>query len=368
MIGSVRNKINSHEDLLDMYEEADKKPSKKLHLVFINTEVSSRLDTNLALPQKHWTGVGMWQGKNLNGWAGGSVIKNYGGPRPNKPPGASIAGSKFATDSREPPGANIFGRKPDNATRNGATASSAQQPSAVDELTTVKSAIVPFHRTVEPLKSVLLHSSASHQNSVKFKANNEERIYETDRPATDWVVRASKLQDETSLGRAMVPIVIEPPEEAFVNAVQHKTYQELIEVLEAGCACDREVAFSKLNEQYDKVKEALKSVQQGLARNASDSLLNSRMRDLAAKKTILNIYVNACLEVENCSALNSRVSFEIFVRSLLIEKSARVLVRTRSDMTTGDVKIRVDHKNRAHEVEEIHQVSPNTQTFRIWIS
>jgi hypothetical protein len=329
MIGSIRNKINSHEELLDMHEEADKKPTKSLRLVFINTEILPRSDTTPALPDKDWTSTGAWQGKLNCGWPGGADAKVNG------------MRSKFASPPRF-----VHAASRDRGSF------SDQHLVAENGFAANKSRTVLLqHQAARPSSS--LRTLPRRKKSVKFNLKNQERIFDAEEVTTAWVVEPLQRHGEKNLGRIVdVPSASESPEKAIADVVQHRTYTDLINVLEAGCACNCDIAVVKLRDYSYQVEEALRSVEHGLMNNPSDSLLQSSKDDLVAKKDILRMYIHFCIHIENTISLQYRASFEVRIRRLSIRKSSNVRVRGRSDVTTGDVNIRIHNANEVLGVED----------------
>jgi hypothetical protein len=306
MIGSVRNKINNHEDLMDMHDVADRKPTKNLRLVFINTDVLR----SAAIPvwaDKDWTSTGLWQGKPNHGWPGGADTRVHQLQSIASP----SRSEKLGSVSNQVLGANNF--------------------------TTTTSRTVPLQHSAAR-SSWALRASAGPKKSVTF---NIARIH------------------------ANVPSPSESPEQALLESVQHKTHKDLISALEAGCACSPDVAFFKLREHYDHVKQCLRDVEHGLKNSPSDSLLQSAKHDLLAKKRLLSIYTHFCIHIEDAISLQHRAGFEVKIRELSIQKHSNVRVRGRTQLMSGDVKIRIHHEN-GDDAEEmlVSSTSAPRQRFR----
>ena len=92
-------------------------------------------------------------------------------------------------------------------------------------------------------------------------------------------------------------------------AIENKTCQELINLLESGISHDAKVVEMGLQECYNKVKEMI-----SLMNKDPESEAESKaMSDLNAKRKVLNIYINSTLLVEKALNLEHWGSFELRV-------------------------------------------------------
>ena len=380
--GADYHSINDHNGLRDRYEEADKKPTKKLKLVFINTEVaSSHQRINLALPQSEWTSIGHWQGKIRHGWAGGAPCRGSGPISRLKPPphGTGTTRSQPAnlpvgsqlpnslTISRgvhvNPNSASIAGfKRPHSATASDSTSSRREE-----EITTVTSSAEPRHREIlcSSLKSSLTRSKFSQNpyNSeqrktqrkfLQFKPDvTEERFFYGYEKPMRWVTKTSAIleKDRPRETVDLPRISVDNPVEAFQKAVKDGTCKDLIEVLEAGCACDRDVAFRRLQEQYDIVKNDLHSVKSRFSENLIDRKLKARENDLVNKKAILSIYIQSFFAIEDAVSLHSRAGLEIRLKNLSIGQYQKSRSK-RTEIVSGKLKLFTNHHDKDEEEEE----------------
>jgi hypothetical protein len=201
------------------YDDARRSRSK-LHIVFINSEVTSSAPNSF---DKDWNFSGSWQGRFNTGWPGGANVK---GLAPAKPK-ASVPEAASALPPVNPSDGNVRG---DITTGD---------PPVDDKWTSVTSYATPAHRTMKRPQGSLKKKtgeeaggeSKESRKTVKFLPRNEEKFYEPKSKATEHVVRASQLPDDEKY-LVEGSFASRSPEEAFIDAVQNRICRDLIQVLE----------------------------------------------------------------------------------------------------------------------------------------
>jgi hypothetical protein len=350
MVRSRRFRINRHLDLKKHYEEARRTASSKLNIVFINSDVASSTNQDPIAFDDNWTSYGKWQGNFNSGWPGGARVRKASetwrkpltlteipaslgspGPRHSSVECEVDVDNTWTSVNIDTPPSHRTTRRPSQSESPGPTRhSSVGSDGDGDNIwTSVTSNSFPSHRTRRPSQSSMKppETAGIIRRSVQFSEKFEAQLFVCESSPSEKIVMAS-----------WGGIVSNSPEEALIDAVQNKSCKELIRVLQSGACSDQKVSEFSLEEQYRKVKEDLSGVERKLAKGTSDDLL-VRKKDLIAKKTVLNIYLNVCYLIEKAMSLQHWTTFEIRVRSIELRKNSSIFVQERTKKLCAKVKV-----------------------------
>jgi hypothetical protein len=318
-VGSGVHRIYDHSDLKRLFDDA-RRTKSDLCVVFINSDVSSVAQA-LRTFDKDWSHSGNWQGKFNSGWPGGAGIRSL------------LEKKAIATVSTRTTG-GYKTPKPSDGTSGEAIGG---EDDILDEWKFTASRTVPLHRTMQPPKSALkVRNQQQSPMSVRFAKVFESQDYVPQSMASERMVKASQLssmekeQAEPSLS----------PRELLMNALENKGCKELVEALENGAASDPKVAESRLQEQYDFVRNMIGEVEKGLRKDPSNILLLEREKDLQAKKSVLKLYIGSSYWIAKAMSLQHWTAFEIQVRYIELRKTSSVHIEGRTNKLCGKVRIK----------------------------
>jgi hypothetical protein len=247
-IGVLEYPITSHDDLRVQYFRA-RSSGLKLHVIFINSEVTTRpFDANA---DKDWSENGRWNNRIERGWAGGAKTKK------------GIAAQQKSVQANRN-AAHLSNDVPTVEFNNGETSSSvdtagAQTIDDTSEVTWVSTTtkISPQHRTLaRSLEGIRKEASGPRGNprSVKFTTSETTKHFVFGTPAAEWVVPSHTIPRITPAHKHREREL--SPEDAVKDAVQKHQYQKLIQVLEDGASTNYDV-LKNIKEQHDFVKVSI---------------------------------------------------------------------------------------------------------------
>ncbi len=233
---------------------------------------------DLTAVDKGWSHNGHWEGGGLGGWAGGA--DDAWANDPEKRDLRPLSGS--ATPQTTSPTHN-------DSTDVGVNSLSSK--TTRDNILAVGDEITIDTHLEFPSESPVLRR----RRSVTFGPS-----------------RAKIIEPRGSQDKQPDPINEIPTPSSFLrllDAVQNKTCQELINVLESGASQDAEVVEKGLQECYNEVKKKIIATK----RDTETESTSKAFDDLNAKRKVLNFYVNSTLLLEKALNLEHWGSFELRV-------------------------------------------------------
>ena len=349
MVGTTRARINNHSDLKGYYNEA-RRSKKKLHIVFINSEVTFSLQN--ILDDRDWNLSGNWQGKCNDGWPGGASVRGTATSKPkiSMPTPAPVVLKPKGPKPTPAPVDIVLAE--DKSNLNVRSLSPPTIPvrresknDSGDGWMSITSYATPGHRIMKPSSGILRDGKKSkgksdkHNRSVRFSASNEEQYFEADSEPREHVARSSEsvsADDDT----ASSVFFAKSPEEAFMNAVQHRTCKELIEVLENGASSDAK-AISRFRGQYEKIRDGISLLKKKMRNDSSNLELKQTLTDHMNKRVVMSTYINALFAIEKANTLKNWNSFEFRVQHIELRKASNVYVSGRSNILYGRARVLV---------------------------
>lgn len=289
-------------------------------MVFKNLDSITEVENSV---DKDWTFDGKWQGEKLDGWAGGSELstdkkhseKGFAAFHPPLQKQMSAGNDLYAAgllSRASSPTPKLHGETYHDQGNSVASLSSPKNNKSIHSGPAVGDEIVMETKQETPGKEPL-----ARKRSITFG------------PTTAVIIPALQSGTSTKPTESGAPAVAvfdlteSDDEEApapqlnthlskLQDAVRKKTCKELIEVLEGGASRDAAVIDHGLRECYEEVKRRISSNNNetaGSNRTANDP-------DLAAKKTVLNIYFNSLLNLERVFSLQNLAWFELRVLNM----------------------------------------------------
>lgn len=344
IIGTKSHKINTHSDLKRHYDDA-RRNIFSLDLVFINSEVTA--STSPTQYKKDWNFSGNWVGKQLQGWPGGASAKSPESTQKPRPTAAPPPASGMPTSTENSRGNTTGPASGVPTTTENARGNTTGDSQVDDRWTLVEHHNVPAHRTTKPPQSNLKNKlgvintggAKEKGKSVNFSKTNEEKFFDKEHKANEYVVRSSQVEDEEK-DQSEDLFALRSAEEVFRDAVQNKTCRDLIQVLEHGAASDPKIAMSGLKEQYSKVKDALNAIHVRMKESPSDAL-KEQQKDLGAKRVLLSVYINATYSIDKALTLRHWQCFEFRLHHIELQKVSSEYVQGRTNVLCGKVTTRI---------------------------
>ena len=347
--------ITTYLDLKQYYDQARREASD-IRIMFINTDVASPRSS--AEGEKDWNKSGHWQGKVIDGWAGGSYLRPFT---------VAKAKSKETAKARTTPTAanrtNLlhqgqdtrgsieatFGRSsetPNNRQLVGETEKDWQLVADTDPINT--------HRHISVPKTILKAKGRgkTQNRSIRFAGKFEERHYLTESMACERYVHMPQnpeqgpVENKASF-RSEVPG--EAPEKAsqaalaeLIDAVHKGSCQDLINVLEAGAATHENVSVEGLPTKYKDVKQELAILTRKIESDRSNAVLRQKCKEFQNKKAVLGIYINLSYAIPKVVFLKKWKHIEFRLRRISLRKPPSEVVFGRSPVLSGLIKTFVE--------------------------
>jgi hypothetical protein len=254
-----QHKIKGHDDLAKYYREA-KKNGAKLHVLFLNSQVTSNLTSTVL--NKDWSRSGTWNDRIKGGWAGGSQRKSdldtQNIAKKAKRATTSFIEARQVNRSRKD-GTDFDTTLPGaRAGANPGTEKSLEDASNAIFVSTITS-FESLHRTKarNSLRGILKPSGDRQKNKRKINFVAPEaglssvKLYTPGTSANEWL--STSCQITVSGGRTL-DLEKKAPTELIEDAAQRQSCSNLIEILEGGVSADHNVVTQVLSQQHDEVK------------------------------------------------------------------------------------------------------------------
>eukprot|EP00980_Cylindrotheca_fusiformis_P018676 scaffold6219_cov146-Cylindrotheca_fusiformis.AAC.11 len=370
--GEREHAISRHDDLKAAYFKA-RSTKATLHVKFVNLEVASTHPFDADF-DKDWNEYGRWNNRLENGWAGGAKTKEGIAALQKSVQANRNANHNRMDDIQESNDTDVAATiaVETNVNYEESMESTAAETAKVNWISE-STKIQPRHRMPSTsLVSIRKEKSVPRDKgkSVTFGSSETTKHFVPGTAAAEWALPShSSVSHSRSTVRRQVERKLSP-RDAVKEAVHRNPYHKLIQVLEEGASTDFDVLSVTLREQHEFVKvsltmllplfaltvlnhsmhrwhsqSSLKAVRDNLKKSPSNSKLREQEKDLTAKRIILNIYINACHQIEQAMTLQHISNFEIKIKSIELHKKPNSETIGRTNLLTGRVTLKRGFKN-----------------------
>ena len=240
---------------------------------------------------KDWTFDGRWQGESVDGWAGGAELLEQKNSKLSFP--------AFPSLRRQASGGNALPAPPAKL-HNGSFPPLNNALAVGDEFAVETKLGSPGKGQLTRTRSITFGPSTA----VIIPALPREYSSNEGAGPAHASIDLTETEKEEISPPPTTPLLM------VQDAVRTKNCEELIEVLEGGASRDPEVIEKGLRQCYDEVKKIIHDA------DGSTTPDVNRSSDWAAKKTVLNIYLNSMVWLEKVFSLEHLSWFEFRVLNL----------------------------------------------------